>query len=110
MIVIILVFAGVFLIINGIYEQRLKAEVQNVKIEYRFIPRSYYDEQLGISDVSMQFDTMFNGDSTWSEVTTGAIIDVNKHHTNNKFSEKTALKSSGNPVNTDVDHPWIWAQ
>lgn len=73
---ILLLFVGVFLVIDGVYEQRLKAEVDNIKIEYRFVPRSYYDEQLGVSDVSLQFDQMFKGDSSWAEVTTGAVIDV----------------------------------
>lgn len=86
MIVMLLLFVGMFLVIDGIYEQRLKAEVDNIKVEYRFIPRSYYDEQLGVSDVSMQFDSMFKGDSSWAEVTTGAVIGV--YDKNNKTPKK----------------------
>lgn len=108
MIVIVLIFVGIFLVMNGIYEQRLKAETDNVKIEYRFIPRSYYDEQLGVSDVSLQFDNMFNGNSTWSEVTTGAIIDVMGH--DHKHKKNMVSNPGGNPIDTNIDHPWIWAQ
>lgn len=35
-----------FLVISGIYEQKLKLAQKEKKIEYRFIPRSLYEEQL----------------------------------------------------------------
>lgn len=101
MIMFFLVFIGVFLVLNGIYEQKLRAEVANVKVEYRFIPRSYYDEQMGVSDVSLQFDKMFNGDSTWAEVTTGAVLNV---------YDKTTSRSGRNPIHSDNDHSGVRAK
>jgi hypothetical protein len=42
----VLLFAGVFLVVHSIYEERLRAAEDHVKIEYRFVPRSYYEEQM----------------------------------------------------------------
>lgn len=41
-----ILFAGMFLVISGIYEQKLDIAQKEKKIEYRFIPRSLYEEQL----------------------------------------------------------------
>lgn len=56
-----------FLIVHGIYEEKLAAAKRNVKVEYRFIPRTLYEEQLG-NDPSMstsvgnKLKSMFEGD------------------------------------------------
>jgi hypothetical protein len=42
-----ILFTGMFLIISGVYEQKLEAAKKEKQIEYRFIPRSLYEEQLG---------------------------------------------------------------
>lgn len=44
--IVFILFVGMFLVISGVYEQRLAQAQQEKKIEYRFIPRSLYDEQL----------------------------------------------------------------
>lgn len=43
---IFILFAGMFLVISGVYEQRLELAKKDKKIEYRFIPRTLYEEQL----------------------------------------------------------------
>lgn len=43
---IFVLFAGMFLVISGIYEQKLDIAQKEKKIEYRFIPRTLYEEQL----------------------------------------------------------------
>ncbi len=60
-------FVGVVLIMQGIYEQKLKQASDNVKIEYRFIPRTYYEEQLANNTVSSSMKNMFNGSEPWLE-------------------------------------------
>lgn len=45
-IIIFILFVGMFMIISGVYEQKLAQAHKDKKIEYRFIPRSIYDEQL----------------------------------------------------------------
>lgn len=60
-------FLGMILIIHGIYQQKFKQLEQNVRVEYRFIPRTYYEEQISNTmDVSNNFKTMFQTDS-WLE-------------------------------------------
>lgn len=51
---------GIFLIIQGIYQQKYEALKKNVRVEYRFIPKTFYEEQLQQSNVSSLFKNMFN--------------------------------------------------
>jgi hypothetical protein len=67
-IVLFLAFIGVIMIMHGIYQQKIKAAQENVKVEYRFIPRTYYEEQIAASTISNNFKNMFN-DDTWVERT-----------------------------------------
>jgi len=53
---------GVFLIIQSIYEQKYQALKKNVRVEYRFIPRTYYEEQLANVPVTSMFKNMFDKD------------------------------------------------
>lgn len=62
------VLAGVVLLMHGIYEQKLQAAREKVRIEYRFIPRTYYEEQLapaGLTGASQVIDDLFNKGSPW---------------------------------------------
>ena len=60
--VVFALFVGIFLITSGIYEQRLEEARKDKKVEYRFIPRTYYDEQLGDKmDLASMFNNMFEG-------------------------------------------------
>lgn len=63
---VFLVFVGMFLIIQGIYEEKIKIAEQNTRVEYKFIPRTYYEEQLAKSDLSNQMADMFNYNDPWS--------------------------------------------
>ena len=64
-VILFLFFMGTILIIHGIYDQKYKEINDNMRIEYRFIPRTYYEEQLGNSTVSSNFKNMFNKESPW---------------------------------------------
>jgi hypothetical protein len=68
-VVMFLLFVGMFLIVHGVYEQRYQAIKENVRVEYRFIPRTYYEEQLSQATVSSNFKNMFNKESPWFERT-----------------------------------------
>jgi hypothetical protein len=50
---------------HGVYEQKLAAAERKTKIEYRFVPRTYYEEQLGKADVHGLFKNMFDKESPW---------------------------------------------
>ena len=60
-------FTGIFFIIHGIYDQKYKALLRNSRIEYRFIPRTYLEDQMDNTAVTANFDTLFATDSPWFE-------------------------------------------
>jgi hypothetical protein len=67
--VIFIFIIGSFLIMHGIYEQKIKSIEKNKRIEYRFIPRTYLEEQLEDSNVSGKMANMFTKESPWFERT-----------------------------------------
>lgn len=78
-IIIFLFFIAAFMIIAGVYEQKLEVAQQNKKIEYKFIPRTFYEEQMGNGgSVSDKFGNMFENESPWFDRTVGPIIDMQK--------------------------------
>lgn len=74
--VMFFLFAGMFLIMAGIYEEKLKEAENKTRVEYRFIPRTYYEEQLADSDLSMKVADMFNRESPWFDRTVGSLADI----------------------------------
>lgn len=79
--ILLLLFVGMFMIMNGIYEQKLKAVQEHKQIEYKFIPRTYYEEQLmsGHGDVTTKMASMFNKASPWFDQTVGSGLDILKN-------------------------------
>lgn len=81
--IVLLFFLASLAIIIGIYEQKLEIAEQNKKIEYRFVPRTFYEEQMGNGgDVSDKFGTMFETESPWYDRTVGPIINIPKPYAN----------------------------
>ena len=67
LLILIIFFIGILLVMHGIYEDKIKALEKDVKVEYRFIPRSYYDEQLFSNQFSSKFSNLFDEEqSNWS--------------------------------------------
>jgi hypothetical protein len=66
-IIIFLFCFGVILIIHSIYEQKYQALQDNTRVEYRFIPRTYYEEQLANASVTSLYKNMFSKESPWFE-------------------------------------------
>lgn len=66
-IIIFLFCIGIFLIIHSIYEQKFQSLKKNVRVEYRFIPRTFYEEQLNSAPTSSMFKNMFDKESPWFE-------------------------------------------
>jgi hypothetical protein len=48
------------MVIHGVYNEKIESLANKVKIEYRFIPRSYYDE---MSMSNTKFESMFEESS-----------------------------------------------
>ena len=44
--IVILLFAGMAMILHSIYKEKLERAEQNVRVEYRFLPRTLYEEQM----------------------------------------------------------------
>lgn len=54
------IFVGILMVIDGIYKEKLNNAKKNVKVEYRFVPRSYYDEQLFSNNFESKFSNLFD--------------------------------------------------
>jgi hypothetical protein len=63
--VLMLLFTGALMIADGIFEQKLLAFKQKTQIEYRFIPRTFYEEQMRSNDISLKMRDMFQKDAPW---------------------------------------------
>lgn len=68
-IIFFLLVVGMFMVMHGIYEQKYKALQENKRVEYKFLPRTYYEEQIADTDVAGKFKTMFSKESPWFERT-----------------------------------------
>lgn len=69
-------FVGSLLIIIGIYEQKLAIAEKNTKVEYKFIPRTLYEEQLPEDDTraSVGYSDIFAKESPWFDRTIGPLL------------------------------------
>jgi hypothetical protein len=56
-------FIGIILVIYGVYENKIQKLKEKVKIEYRFIPRSYYDEQIFTNNFESKFQNIFENNN-----------------------------------------------
>jgi hypothetical protein len=54
------------MIIHGIYEEKLRIAEQNKKIEYKFIPRTLYEEQMSDSNLLDKIDSIYDS-NPWDE-------------------------------------------
>jgi len=62
--IIILIFIiGVIMVLVGYTRQY--SICPNPRIEYRYIPRTFYDEQLSSENVLKQFSSMFEDTNPW---------------------------------------------
>ena len=67
LLILLTLFAGILFVMHGIYEEKINNLKKEVKVEYRFIPRSYYDEQIFSNQFSSKFSNLFDEDqSEWS--------------------------------------------
>jgi hypothetical protein len=66
-IIFFLLIVGLFMVIHGIYQQKFIALQENRRVEYRFLPRTFYEEQIADTDVSSKFKVMFDKESPWFE-------------------------------------------
>lgn len=78
-IIVFMFFIAFFFILTGVYDQKLEAAQQNKEIEYRFIPRTLYEEQTSnAGEVSDKFGSMFDNESPWFDRTVGPILNIER--------------------------------
>lgn len=65
--VILFLFIGLFMIVQGINEQKITDLKKQTRVEYKFIPRTLYDEQLADPTVAQNFAHMFETSSSWEK-------------------------------------------
>ena len=63
-IVLFLFIIGIVMIVVG-YTREV-SKVENTKIEYRYIPRNQYEDQMQSDSVSTIFSSMFDNQSVWN--------------------------------------------
>lgn len=61
----LLLFAGIALIIHSVYEEKYQRIQKQVRVEYRFLPRTLYEEQMEQTGSLGKFNKMFKADSPW---------------------------------------------
>jgi hypothetical protein len=77
-VIVLILFLGVFFVINGVYEQKIQNLQTKEKIVYKFVPRTYYEEQLRDANLDEKLYSMYNTDSPWVDKTIGSKIDIPK--------------------------------
>ena len=78
--IIFLLMAGIFLVVHGVYSERLERAQKKVKVEYRFVPRTLYDEFLFEKQFTSKFDNIFNEESRWFNNTVGLDNNIRREH------------------------------
>jgi hypothetical protein len=81
--IVLLLFIGAVMLVAGYVRQ--EAAKAPPRIEYRYIPRNFYDEQLSTQNLKNFYSVMFNDRSAWDTYpfnsqtgTTFANLDVNR--------------------------------
>ena len=62
-IMILMLYVGITMIIVGYMKNYQKCD--EPKIEYRYVPRTFFEEQIAPTDLKKSFSGMFNDQSTW---------------------------------------------
>ena len=66
-------FAGILMVVHGVYEEKYQKLRKKKKVVYKFIPRSSYDEMVHASNFGSKFDTVWRDRSevdVWSYTST----------------------------------------
>ena len=63
--ILLILFSGILIVVQGINKDIIKKTKERVKVEYRFVPRSYYDDMLLNKQFSSISDNLNNNDDEW---------------------------------------------
>ncbi len=88
--ILILFIIGLCLMILGYTENYKNCPLP--KIEYRYIPRNFYEEQIADSNLKNLYSDMFNKQEAWSRYPIGDLSDNGVTNTSN-FIESVDYES-----------------
>lgn len=80
LLVVIMLVAGIFMVMHGIYEEKYQELKKQTRVEYRFVPRSYYDEQLFDSQFNDKLAGISSEDDEWYHRNIGRDMSVDRMH------------------------------
>jgi hypothetical protein len=82
-IILILLLLGIILMVKGYAENYKNCPLP--KIEYRYIPRNFYEEQITENNLKSLYSDMFNKQDSWSKYPVGDADIINKVDNNTNF-------------------------
>jgi hypothetical protein len=57
--ILLMAFFGAFLVMHGMYQQKLLDVDRTSRVEYKFVPRTLFEEQMDFTEVSSKMRPMF---------------------------------------------------
>ena len=78
----LILILGLLFLVMGYYQ--IKQTCPTRKIEYRYIPRQFYEEQVSETNLKNLYSDMFNKPTTWSRYPVGntdSELKANLEHT-----------------------------
>lgn len=65
--ILLILFSGILIVVQGINNDIIKKTKEKVKVEYRFVPRSYFDDMLLNKQFSLVGENIFSQDDEWQD-------------------------------------------
>jgi len=81
--ILILFIIGLCLMILGYTENYKNCPLP--KIEYRYIPRNFYEEQITDNNLKSLYSDMFNKQEAWGKYPMGDVSDISKVNNTTNF-------------------------
>lgn len=60
-VVFLFLFIGIIMIVDGIYREEIEKLKKTKQIEYKFIPRTTYNDMLFTKNTTPQYESIFSG-------------------------------------------------
>jgi len=94
---VLLLFVGMFMVVHGVYEEKLRTIHETTRVEYRFIPRTLYEEQMANAGpgVTSEFSNLFDASAPWYARATQEIIGSPGPFANRGMRGATASPTGG---------------
>jgi hypothetical protein len=65
-VITLLLFIGMFMVVAGIYQQKYEKLDRLVRTEYKFIPRSMYEDAMQTPDLTALYSSHFDVQDPWA--------------------------------------------